>query len=151
MKDSNGVESLINIQITDLIKNEIQRVELLIQIEIDFENSDVYFKKLVCYMLPYLATGHHPSEIIERIGYTFENGKLSEIYSSAQESFDFIRANYGNLFGETPTEFINGIDTILNGFIKYFIDNRDARQIMECQPISLPIHKSSRAALGITM
>lgn len=145
----NGVESLINIQTTDLIKNEIQRVELLIQIEIDFDNLDVCLKKLVCYMLPYLATGHHPSEIIERFGYTFENGKLSEIYSSAQQSLDFIRANYGNLFGETPTEFINGIDIILNGFIKYFIDNRDARQIMECQPILTMTSKNARATLGI--
>ena len=49
-KGYNGVESLLNIEINDLLKNEIMRIELLLLIEIDFQNLDNCLSIIFCYI-----------------------------------------------------------------------------------------------------
>ena len=144
-KGYNGVESLLNIDKTDLLKYEIMRIELLLQIEIDFQNLDNCLTIIFCYLNPYLATGKQPLELLKEKGSNIGNGKFSTVFNSALKSFDFIKLNYGNLFGETPTSFIKGIDYVLNRFVRYCAFNNDPRYINQYQPL---LHKQNGPGLS---
>ena len=147
-KGYNGIDSLLNIKIDDVLKNEIMRIDLLLKIQIDFDNLDNCLTILFCYITPYLATGIHPLESLKDKGIKIKNGQFSNVFNSATKSFNFIKSNYSNLFGETPTEFITGIDYLLNKFIRYTF-NKHVRYITENQPIIVKNNKNALLALNI--
>ena len=130
-KNYDGVESLINININDKLKNEINRNNLLIQMEISFNTLDASLSQLIYYITNYMATGIHPLDKLNN-----QNGNYAKLYKNAYDSYDFIKMNYGHLYGETPTEFIYGVKTFLD-IIKNIRSDGIIKDVLQYNPFLL--------------
>lgn len=124
----NGVQSLINININDKLKNEYNRNKLLLQLENSFNTLDNSLNNLIYYITNYLSTGIHPLEKLNN-----KNSEFNTLYDNSVESYNFIKTNYGHLYNETPTEFIYGIQTILD-IINEIKHNNVIKTVLQCNP-----------------
>ncbi|MBI96531.1 hypothetical protein CL656_05245, partial [bacterium] len=133
-KGYNGVESLLNIEINDMLKNEIQRNIMIMEIENDFKILHDSLYKLLPYITPYMAIGAHPLDILNKKYSNENNGNFTKLYNDANKSYDYIKTNYGNLFNEKPESFIYGIRKVLD-FIHFVKMDNNSKFILQYQPV----------------
>ena len=145
-----GINSLINMDIIDVMKNEKQGNNLLKSM---FESITILqdnISKSIIMITPYQATGIHPIDLFQQ---EFPNQQIptfGECEDLCNKHFQNIVTKYGNIYGEEPSEFKHGIPVLLDS-IRTIKKDASISHVLECQAF---IHegepwKTAREALEL--
>ena len=111
-----GVNSLINMSIIDIIKNEKQRNILLKGLNEKVFILDENLKKLFFMITPYMGTGVHPVDLFKQ-EFSLDISEIpsfGDCVNLCETNYNEIIQDYSNIYGEEPTAFKNGIRILLD-------------------------------------